>query len=305
MTGINRRGFVKQAAAASLLMPLGGVTFAASRAPEKNVDTTATLRIGFQEGVAPGADLNEKLDFMETLGVTGLEPSGERLPQRVAELKKALSGRNIQVSAICAGFEGFILATDEAVRQRCIRTVKDILVAAGELESKGLILVPAFNKQLPAFPHNTDTRAFLCEQLADLAAFAHKQGTTLILEPLNRKEAFYLRQVADAASICRDVNSPGLRCMGDFWHMTMEETSDAGAFFSAAEYLQHVHIASRKRRSMPGEDGSADEYTQGFHALKSLGYNGFISFECGCQSSDRKQATAGAVELIRRQWEEA
>ncbi|HCM22338.1 MAG TPA: sugar phosphate isomerase, partial [Porphyromonadaceae bacterium] len=43
----------------------------------------------------------------------------------------------------------------------------------------------------------------------------------------------------------------------DFWHMTWEETSDAGAFLSAGRYLEHVHIASRKRRSMPGEDGEA------------------------------------------------
>lgn len=74
--------------------------------------------------------------------------------------------------------------------------------------------------------------------------FAKEHGTTVIFEPLNRKEAFYLRQVADAASICRDINNPGVRCMGDFWHMTWEETSDMGAFLSAGEYLQHVHVAS-------------------------------------------------------------
>ena len=93
--------------------------------------------------------------------------------------------------------------------------------------------------------------------------------------------------------------------MGDFWHMTWEETSDMGAFISAGKYLQHVHVASRKRRSMPGEDGDADNYIDGFKGLKAIGYNKYVSFECGCQGSDRAAAITTAVDLLRKQWEEA
>lgn len=242
---------------------------------------------------------------MEELGVTGFEPGGGNLAERVTELRQVLTGRTVQVSAICAGFEGFLLSTEEAVRRRCMDTTKVILAAAGELGAKGVILVPGFNGQTPALPHTADTREQLCEHLRELGAFACEHGTTLILEPLNRREAFYLRQVADAASICRDVDSPGLRCMGDFWHMTAEETSDAGAFLSAGVYLQHIHVASRRNRIMPGEDGDADNYTEGFRALKAMGYDGYVSFECGCRNADRKQAAADAVALLRRQWEEA
>jgi len=127
----------------------------------------------------------------------------------------------------------------------------------------------------------------------------------VILEPLNRGEAFYLRLVADAASICRDINNPGVRCLGDFWHMTREETSDLGAFISAGEYLQHVHIASRKRRLIPGEDGEADNYVDGFKGLKAIGYNKYVSFECGSKADDRNASATAAVELLRKQWEEA
>ena len=102
----------------------------------------------------------------------------------------------------------------------------------------------------------------------------------------------------------RDINNPGVRCMGDFWHMTWEETSDMGAFLSAGEYLQHVHVASRKRRSMPGEDGEADNYVNGFKGLKMLDYDKYVSFECGCQG-DRNVLVPAAVELLRKQWEEA
>ena len=93
--------------------------------------------------------------------------------------------------------------------------------------------------------------------------------------------------------------------MGDFWHMTWEETSDMGAFISAGEYLQHVHVTSRKRRSMPGEDGDADNYVNGFKGLKAIGYNKYVSFECGCQSEDRAATVINALNLLRKQWEEA
>ena len=267
-------------------------------------DKKAELKISFQEGTAPGESLNEKLDYMEKLGVVGFEPGGKGLGERVKEIKDALNGRNIKVSAICAGFDGFILSTDPAIRKQCMDTMKEIITAAGELGSTGVIIVPAFNGQVPVLPHTMETRDFLCEQFNEMGTFAAQNGTTVIFEPLNRKECFYLRQVADAASICRDINNPGVRCMGDFWHMTWEEPSDMGAFISAGDYLQHIHVASRKRRSMPGEDGDADNYINGFKGLKMIGYDKYVSFECGCQG-ERETVVPAAVKLLREQWEQA
>lgn len=181
-----------------------------------------------QEGVTPGETLKEKLDFMENHGVVGLEPNGAGLAGRVGELKEALRGREVKISAICAGFGGFILSEEQAVRDEFDRTMREIIAAAGELGSTGVIMVPAFNSQVPVMPHTQSTRDYLIERLRLLGDYARQCGTTVILEPLNRKEAFYLRQVADAASICRDAKNEGVKCMGDFWHMTSEDPSDSG-----------------------------------------------------------------------------
>ena len=299
----NRRHFLKITASGAAVAALGSVsaTSCTSKCNNKQKKCCAEIKISFQEGTAPGDNLNAKFDFMEKLGIAGFEPGGGGLAGRVKEIKDALKGRNIKVSAICAGFSGFILSTEAEIRKQFDKTMREIIAAAGELESTGVIMVPAFNSQKPAMAHTQETRNYLCEQLAGLGNYAVEHGTTVILEPLTRGEAFYLRQVADAASICRDINNPGVRCMGDFWHMTWEETSDYGAFFSAGNYLQHVHIASRKRRSMPGEDGDADNYKEGFKALKLINYPNYISFECGCQG-DRNQAVPAAVELLREQW---
>jgi len=305
----NRRNFLKSSLAGAGLMALGGTSLTAiscqTRSGKEGVQMPkAELKLSFQEGIPPGETLNEKLDYMEKLGIVGFEPGGSGLSGRVEEIKKALNGRNIKVSAICAGFEGFILSTDPAIRQKCMNSMKEIIAAAGELGSVGVIIVPAFNGQVPVLPHTMETRNFLCEQFTEMGNYAAQHGTTVIFEPLNRNEAFYLRQVADAASICRDINNAGVRCMGDFWHMTSEETSDMGAFLSGGKYLQHVHIASRKRRSMPGEDGEADNYINGFKGLKMIGYDKYISYECGVQG-DRNIVLPESVSLLREQWEKA
>ncbi|MBQ6086860.1 MAG: sugar phosphate isomerase/epimerase [Bacteroidales bacterium] len=308
---MDRRHFLKDTMAGAAALAVSSSAFSLSSCGNSKKDCckgneccTRSLNISFQEGLTPGETLKEKLDFMESLGVTGFEPGGRGLADRVDEIKNALEGRPIKVSAICAGFQGFILAEDPAVKKLFDTSMREIIVAAGKLGATGVIMVPAFNGQEPCKPHTQATRDYLCEQLHDLGEFAVENGTTVILEPLNRGECFYLRLVADAAAIARDSDSKGVKCMGDFWHMK-EETSDYGAFWSAGtEYLQHVHIASRGRRKTPGEDGELDNYVDGFRALKQMGYDKYVSFECG-MLGDPKEVLTAAVALLRKQWEEA
>ena len=292
------------AAAAATTISLGTpLTALASCAPAAKKKAQTPLRLSFQEWTAPGESLAERLDYMEQHGIVGFEPGGNGLASRVDEIQQALNGRDIKVSAICAGFGGFILAEDPAAKAEFDSTMREIVAAAGQLGSVGVIMVPAFNGQKPCMPHTLDTRKYLCEQLHELGEYAVAHNTTVILEPLNRGEAFYLRQVADAAAICRDSDSKGVKCMGDFWHM-QEETSDYAAFMAAGDALQHVHIASRGARVTPGEDGEKDDYREGFRALKEMNYAGYVSFECGCRG-DKAVVLPAALDLLRKQWEEA
>lgn len=261
----------------------------------------ARLRLSCQEGVAPGKTLAEKLDFLETHGFEGIEPWGGGLAKRVEEFQKALAGRKIKISAICAGFDGVLISEQEEVRAKAMNSMKEILTAAGALGSLGMIMVPAFHNQTKL--GHQESRELLVKLLPELGEHAHKAGTKILMEPLNRKECHFLRQVADAAAICRDVNHPGVGVMGDFWHMTWEETSDFAAFVAAGNHLQHVHVASRKERKMPGED-EGDNYVDGLRGLKFIGYQHFISLECGCKG-DRLKAIPAAAKLLREQWAQA
>jgi sugar phosphate isomerase/epimerase len=295
---LNRREFLTVSAATGVV---GAVAPAAGAFTLPDPPQQARLRLSCQEGVAPGKSLGEKLDFMEANGFEGLEVGGRGLSKRVEELQKALGGRKIKISAVCAGFEGVLISEQEPVRQKALESMKEILTAAGALGSTGMIMVPAFHNQTKL--GHQESRELLVKLLAELGEHAQKAGTRVLLEPLNRRECHFLRQVADGAAICRDANSPGVALMGDFWHMTWEETSDMAAFMAAAQYLHHVHVASRKTRKMPGED-QGDDYVNGFKGLKIIGYQDFVSFECGCKG-DPVKALPAAVKLLREQWEAA
>lgn len=299
---LNRRSFLGTAVSGAALAASGGLfsSFKSDASSEKK--HSSKLKISCQEGVAPGKTLTEKLDFMESLDIVGLEIWGGGLEKRVNEIQQALQNRNMKVSAICAGFEGWLIADDPAIQKKCMDSMKVIIAAAGELGSTGVIFVPAFNNQ-KSLP-DKEARDLLVGQMKELGEFALQHKTRILLEPLNRKECYFCRQVADGAAIVRDVNSAGAAVMGDFWHMTWEETNDRAAFLAAGDYLHHVHIASRKRRKMPGEDGDADNYINGFRGLKEINYQDYVSFECG-SVGDPKVTLPAAVKLMREQWKKA
>ncbi len=316
--GSNRREVLLGTAAAAAAMALGGCSGAKWQKESETMCCAkpgAKLRLSVQEGIIPGKSLAEKLDKMENLGFEGLEVGGGYLRGNVKQLKEGLKGRPIKMSAICAGFDGYLIAEDPAIRDKAMKTMKELLTLAGEVGSTGLIIVPAFNDQ-KSLPHQQARELLtgfktwntpMAERkglLQELGSHAAAAGTRILLEPLNRRECYFLRTLADGASICRDVESPGIALMGDFWHMTWEETSDCGAFLSAGQYLHHVHIASRRERKTPSEDGAADNYVDGFRGLKMIGYQDFVSLECGTRG-DKEKVLPACVKMLREQWAEA
>lgn len=298
---MQRRSFLKSslvgAGLAAGVRAIGGSAVMAAEEPAKT--PKAELKLCSQDGRLPGKTLKEKVANLQKYGGVGLEVWGRGLPKRVKDIKEALKGTKIKLSAVCAGYSGCIISPDKAERERCVASAKDILTAAGELGSTGLVLVPAFNRQKQLV--GKEARAMLVDMLGPLGEHAQKAGTRVLLEPLNRREAYFLRQVPDAAAICRDVKHPGVALMGDFYHMYFEETSDEGAFLSAGKYCHHVHLGSIKRK-LPGQD--ARSFVSGFRGLKRIGYRDYCSLECGCKG-DPKVEIPKSFRFLEKQWAEA
>ena len=216
---MDRRHFLTTAAAGSVALAAASVLpgCGASTKSGKKQAKSPDLKISFQEWIAPGDTLGERLDFMESLGVTGFEPGGKGLSSRISEIRGALEGRNIKVSAICAGFDGFILAEDAAVKELFDKTYREILAAAGELGSVGVIMVPAFNSQTPCRPHTLQTRDFLCEELFKLGEYAAEHGMGWPMDS------------ADYFSAHGYIRPQRAFKFGVFWPFYMQPAKDRGA----------------------------------------------------------------------------
>ncbi len=272
----------------------------------------ASLHIGCQTALVPGRDIAEKLDALEALGFDNAEISGGGsvwLEENTQRISGAFPGRKLYCSCVCCCDDcGDLGWAEPAAWKRYADSVTRVIACAGEIGARTVIMCPARRRIELPFP---EIRArLLGDVLPPVLECASRHGVYVVLEPLNRGETEFLRQVADGAAIARDARHPRACVMGDFWHMGFEETSDMGAFVSAGKYLRHVHIASRRTRSIPGCDGGCDNYASGFAGLVSVGYGEAVSIEAGFpegadSDSQRKALLARAVRLIREQWDEA
>ena len=93
---MNRRHFLSSAAIGSAALAAASMLPGCATAlDKKKCVPRLELKLSFQEGIAPGKNLGEQLDFMEDLEVRGFEPNGRNLPARVNEIRNALIGRDI------------------------------------------------------------------------------------------------------------------------------------------------------------------------------------------------------------------
>lgn len=296
---IQRRELLTAGAAVGASLAVAGAARTAAAVTLPDPPQPAVLKLSSQLGVIPGKSLSEKLDKMEQWGLEGVELPGD-IVGKESEFESAMRNRKLKFSAVCFGsMNGALVSDDVSKREPAKEQFKKVLAAAGALQTTGVIYVPAFNGQTKLT--NQEIRAVLLDVLPELGEYALSVKSRILLEPLNRKEAFFLRQLADAASICRDCKNDGVRMMGDFYHMFIEETSDLGAFISAGSYLHHVHLASRIR-VLPGQDERS--FVDGFRGLKVIGYQDYCSFECGVKG-DREVEIPKSLAFLKQQWEQA
>lgn len=327
----NRRKFLSTGLALgtlSALVSVSGKTVSNAMAEDSTASlpsdqrAVAKLRLGSQlRAWIPGKNDAEKMKQMKDWGMEAVEAGGhlgDNL-ERAKEFKKMADDAGLKISVICWGAcNGEPCSAEPEEARRGVDKIKKAIDAAAVLECNGIIYVPAFNNHQERInrthqeirkalvdidPNTREVKGGFLKEVGDYAASCK---CNVILEPLNRKEAWFLRQIGDAASICRDTGSEGVKTMGDFYHMFYEENCDMGAFISGGKYVKHVHFGSGNKRIMPGQD-PAQSFVSGFRGLKFIGYQDFMSFECGCLGGDAQGAVEvpKVLDFIRKSWEEA
>lgn len=306
---MDRRNFLKHSlVGASVAAGLPGLnrSLLAAESPK------AVLKLCSQAHLVPGGSIKEKAEKIVRWGGCGLEFGAMDLAQ-AEKTRKELDGTGVGAAAICYGAQkGALASLDPAVRQKGMDNLKKMLEAAAILGSNGVIWVMCFNKETTLTPPELDK--ILEVILPELAEHAVKVKSRILIEPLTKRETFYINRLEQAAYWCNKVNSPGLCMMGDFYHMSLEESDQEKAFVTGGKWVHHVHLATGKSRILPSQEPHS--YVEGFKGLKRIGYQDYCSLECGIKPTKQVEGQAKlqrdpdveipkAFAFLKQQWEAA
>ena len=244
---MQRRAFLTAAAAAGAALTLPRTSSGAPAAEQ-----AAAFRVSCQEGVVPGKDLREKVQKLAAWGIVGLEVGGQGLARRVKEITDALKDTPVAVSAICAGYEGTLGHHDPAVRAKAVTSMKEILPAAGELGSTGLIVVPAFNglvsvTKLPSSTGISNIIPSMVERIKVFVVSAYFWATpSLIKVRLFTAASNSSLALLNASSYCRNSDSAMIPFLNSFLrrsHSLFVSFRLSLAFFTLASALFSVTMS--------------------------------------------------------------
>ena len=249
------------------------------------------MRLACQEHILPGDDILEKWEFAASAGFDGIELRGtEDWRERLDELR-AVREQGVVFSSVCLISDRFIGDFDADRRREAVEHMKHLLSGIAELGGTGAVTPAAYglaSRRLPPFEvprTEEEDRRVLLDALEELGELAEKEGTLVLLEPLNRYEDHMLNRVEQAAELCEAVGRPSVKVMGDLFHMNIEEDDLGETIKQADDYLAHVHLAD-SNRVQPGAGHT--NFARAFEALRSVGFEGYMAMECGIRGDARE-----------------
>lgn len=169
------------------------------------------------------------------------------------------------------------LSDDPAHRQAAVDWLKQASEWAAALGSP--ILCGPIHQPLGQFtgaPPTDLEQGRLAEVHRAVAEHAATLGIPVVVEYLNRFEAYILTTMADALAHAARVDHPNFGVMHDTFHANIEEKDPIGIIAQAAQHLRHVHI-SENDRGTPGRGHVP--FAAHFRALRDVGYDGWCVIE--------------------------
>lgn len=247
------------------------------------------MKLSCQEHLLPGGGILEKWEFARGAGFDGIELRGaEDWNARMDEFRAARE-RGAVFSSVCLISDRFIGDLDADRRREATDHMKELLSGIAELGGTGAITPAAFGvatKRLPPFTvprTEEEDRRVLLDALEELGEHAEREGTLVLLEPLNRYEDHMLNRLDQAVELCKAVGRPSIGVMGDLFHMNIEEDNLGEAIRATDDYLAHVHLADSSRLQ-PGT--AHTDFAEAFGALEDIGFEGYMAMECGIRGDE-------------------
>lgn len=132
-------------------------------------------------------------------------------------------------------------------------------------------------------------KAVFARNLADAADKAAAHGLTILLEPLNPRDApgYFYSTIEAAADMIAAVGRPNVKIMFDCYHVGISQGDLLKRIDRHLPMIGHVQIAAVPSRAEPDEGEIA--YGAIFEALDALGYDGWV----GCEYKPRGDTDTG------------
>ncbi len=194
-------------------------------------------------------------------------------------LKQYLAENNLSVAAMGTGagwvkHRLLLTSPDAAIREKAIQFVREMIECAAHFKAPAII--GSMQGKVEPGVTRTQTLALLRQAVDELGEFAASQGQILLLEPLNRYETNLLNTVQQGLEFLASLKTKNVRLLLDLFHMNIEEQDVAAAIHSAEAAAGHIHLADSNRRAA---GFGHTNFAPIIHALKDIGFNGYLSAE--------------------------
>jgi sugar phosphate isomerase/epimerase len=245
--------------------------------------------------------------FVNSVGYAGLEVAPFTLarwitdvtPQQRADLRLQADDAGVEILGLhwlLAKTEGLYLTSpDAAVRRRTAAYLVSLAEACHGMG--GTIMVFGSPKQRSLLAGVTSDQAYewAAETFRAALPGIADCGVTLCMEPLSPAETDFVNTCADAVRLCDMVNHQNFALHLDVKAMSSEPTPVPELIRQYGSHAGHFHANDSNLRG-PGF-GTVD-FVPIFHALRDVGYAGWVSVEVFDYSPDPETIARQSIEYM-------
>jgi D-psicose/D-tagatose/L-ribulose 3-epimerase len=170
-----------------------------------------------------------------------------------------------------------VTTADADLRARSWQHIRNLIDLCADLGPGGMMVFGSPNQRATTggLTREQATRHYV-EGLAAVAPHAAARGVTILVEALPKGQCDVVQTLEEAASIVREIDSPGVRTMFDT-HNAVDETEPHAVLLDRYyELIRHVHV-----NEMDGKHCGAGPYDfkPVLSVLQGRGFPGWVSLE--------------------------
>ena len=247
--------------------------------------------------------------FIKDTGYEGLEVAPFTLapritdvtPARRVELRRQAADAGVEIIGLhwlLARTEGYHLTSpDVSVRQRTAAYVVALAEACRDLGGSIMVFGSPMQRSFPPEVAAADAFRWAADAFREAMPAVAACGVTICMEPLTTAETNFITTCAEGAALVETVGHPQFVLHLDVKAMSSEPTPVPELIERYAGQAGHFHVNDTNLKG-PGF-GSVD-YVPIVAALKSVGYDGYVSVEVFKFDEGPEAIATRSLEYLKR-----